>query len=190
MVQRLLEFGDKAKGADIAVFYNSGQGISVDGSEFLLATDADIKSRIMSSRATRSTRTWRSTMSEAKTKLVFLDASRSNRPEKAKSRRVSVGTSLGNEGPDNSLVVFATARARPRPMARKAPFRPLTRALIANIAAPGIEIQRAMTKVRAELSAETRRRQMPLGHNNLTGEVHLPRASFDGVLAPSKAART
>jgi hypothetical protein len=78
MVQRLLEFGDKAKGADIAVFYNSGQGISVDGSEFLLATDADIKSRIMSSRATRSTRTWRSTMSEAKTKLVFLDASRSN----------------------------------------------------------------------------------------------------------------
>ena len=94
------------------------------------------------------------------------------------------------KAPDNSLVVFATARARPRPMARKAPFRPLTRALIANIAAPGIEIQRAMTKVRAELSAETRRRQMPLGHNNLTGEVHLPRASFDGVLAPSKAART
>src|SRR5580700_4807205 len=46
MVQRLLEFGDKAKGADIAVFYHSGQGISVDGSEFLLATDADIKSRI------------------------------------------------------------------------------------------------------------------------------------------------
>jgi hypothetical protein len=46
MVQRSLEFGDKAKGADIAVFYHSGQGISVDGSEFLLATDADIKSRI------------------------------------------------------------------------------------------------------------------------------------------------
>jgi uncharacterized caspase-like protein len=46
MVQRLLEFGDKAKGADIAVFYHSGQGISVDGSEFLLAADADTKSRI------------------------------------------------------------------------------------------------------------------------------------------------
>jgi hypothetical protein len=111
-------FGDKAKGADIAVFYNSGQGISVDGSEFLLATDADIKSRI-----------------DVKPGNAFdadlaIDHERSKnqarvpgrfaqqpipRPEKAKSRRVSVGTSLGNEGPDNSLVVFATAPGEAAP---------------------------------------------------------------------------
>jgi hypothetical protein len=192
MVQRLLEFGDKAKGADIAVFYNSGQGISVDGSEFLLATDADIKSRIMSSRATRSTRTWRSTMSEAKTKLVFLDASRSNPfPALRKRNRDAFRSerALEMKAPTTrSSYLRRHGRGRARWPARL--HFELTRALIANIAAPGIEIQRAMTKVRAELSAETRRRQMPLGHNNLTGEVHLPRASFDGVLAPSKAART
>ena len=94
MVKRLLEFGDKAKGADIAVLYYSGQGISVDGSEFLLATDADIKSRIdvKLGNAFDADLAIDQTMSEAKTKLVFLDASRSNpfpAAEKAKSRRVS-----------------------------------------------------------------------------------------------------
>jgi uncharacterized caspase-like protein len=81
------------------------------------------------------------------------------------------------KAPDNSLVVFATAPGEAAPAGPQGSIRPLTRALIANIAAPGIEIQRAMTKVRAELSAETRRRQMPLGHNNLSGEVHLSPAN-------------
>jgi len=36
LIQRLLKFGDKANGADSATF--------VDGSEFLLATSADVKS--------------------------------------------------------------------------------------------------------------------------------------------------
>jgi hypothetical protein len=55
-------------------------------------------------------------------------------------------------------------------------------------------MQRAMTKVRAEVSAETRRRQMPLGHGNLgrrsllvADERTLP---FEVLVAPSMAART
>jgi uncharacterized caspase-like protein len=189
MVQRLLEFGDKAKGADIAVLYYSGQGISVDGSEFLLATDADIKSRIdvKLGNALDADLAIDQTMSEAKTKLVFLDASRLNpfpAAEKAKSRRVSVGTSLaGMKAPDNSLVVFATAPGEAAPDGPRDSIRPLTRALIANIAASGIEIQRAMTKVRAQVSQETRRRQMPSARSNLTGEVYLSPASAP---APSK----
>src|SRR5450432_3064726 len=46
MTERLLEFGKKAEGADLALFYYSGQGIGVGGSEYLLPIDADIKSEM------------------------------------------------------------------------------------------------------------------------------------------------
>ena len=87
------------------------------------------------------------------------------------------------KAPDNSLVVFATAPGEAAPDGPRDSIRPLTRALIANIAASGIEIQRAMTKVRAQVSQETRRRQMPSARSNLTGEVYLAPASAP---APSK----
>src|SRR5450631_904329 len=46
MTQRLLEFGGKTQGADVAVFYYSGQAIAIGGTEFLLPTDANIKSEM------------------------------------------------------------------------------------------------------------------------------------------------
>jgi len=53
---------------------------------------------------------------------------------------------------------------------KKSPF---TRALIAHIARPGVEIQQAMTEVRAQVSEETKKRQLPWGHTNLIGSVYL-----------------
>src|SRR6516165_9786652 len=44
MTSKLLEFGKKSQGADIAVFYYAGHGIAVDGTNYLLTVDADIKS--------------------------------------------------------------------------------------------------------------------------------------------------
>jgi hypothetical protein len=78
MFQRLREFGDKAKGADIAVFYHSGQGIFVDGSEFLHATDADIRIVVKLGNAFDTDLAIDQTMSEVKTTLVFPDFSHSN----------------------------------------------------------------------------------------------------------------
>ena len=124
MVQRLLEFGDKAKGADIAVFYHSGQGISVDGSEFLLATDADIKSKI-DVKPGNAFDADPAIDHEAKTKLVFLDASRSNPfPALRKRNRDAFRSerALEMKAPTTRSSYLRRHRARPRPMARKAPF--------------------------------------------------------------------
>src|SRR5476651_1317549 len=46
MTERLLEFGKKTKGADVAVFFYAGHGIAVDGVNYLLPVDADIKSEM------------------------------------------------------------------------------------------------------------------------------------------------
>jgi peptidoglycan hydrolase-like protein with peptidoglycan-binding domain len=60
---------------------------------------------------------------------------------------------------------------------------------MANIAQPGIEIQQAMTKVRAQVNEETNKNQLPWGHTNLTGSVFLnPAAAPAGVSAETPAA--
>src|SRR5437764_13521975 len=46
MTEKLLDFGRKAQGSDVAVFYHAGHGIAVGGSNYLLPVDADIKSEM------------------------------------------------------------------------------------------------------------------------------------------------
>src|SRR6201986_2809214 len=43
MTERLLEFGKKAQGADVAVFFYAGPGIAISGTNYLLPLDAHIK---------------------------------------------------------------------------------------------------------------------------------------------------
>jgi hypothetical protein len=54
---------------------------------------------------------------------------------------------------------------------------------MANIAKPGVEIQQAMTQVRAQVNEETNKGQLPWGHTNLIGSVYL-----NGAAAPATAA--
>ena len=66
---------------------------------------------------------------------------------------------------------------------------PFTRALMANITTPGVEIQQAMTKVRAQVNEETGKGQLPWGHTNLIGTVYLnPAAAGSVTEAPNSPA--
>jgi len=62
-----------------------------------------------------------------------------------------------------------------------------TRALLAHIAAPGVEIQQAMTQVRADVSAQTSKQQLPWGHTNLTGSVYVNPAGAPLLTAAAPA---
>jgi uncharacterized caspase-like protein len=50
MTNRLIEFGKKAQGADVAVFFYAGHGIAVNGVNYLLPIDADLQARTISVR--------------------------------------------------------------------------------------------------------------------------------------------
>jgi hypothetical protein len=80
MTERLLEFGKKAQGADVALFFYAGHGMAVNGTNYLLPVDADIKSEmdIKLGSAINVDLTLEQTMADAKVKLVFLDACRDN----------------------------------------------------------------------------------------------------------------
>jgi uncharacterized caspase-like protein len=181
MTEKLLDFGHKAEGADIAVFYYAGHGIAMGGTNYLLPVDADLKTEadVKLGATINVDTTLDETMRDAKVKLVFLDACRDN-PFAAKMRSVKLsrgltvdsGLAAMNTG-QGTLIAFATSPGQTALDGDKGTNSPFTRALVANITQPGVEIQQAMTRVRAQVDEETSKHQMPWGHTDLTGAVYL-----------------
>ena len=190
MTQKLLEFGKKAQDADVALFFYAGHGIAINGTNYLLPVDADIKSEmdVKLGSAINIDVTLDQTMSDAKVKLVLLDACRDN-PFAAKirsaatSRSVNVQSGLAEmKSSEGTLIAFATGPGQTALDGQEGTNSPFTRALVANIAKPGVEIQQAMTQVRAQVNEETNKGQLPWGHTNLIGPVYL-----NPVAAPAEA---
>src|SRR5882757_387286 len=116
MTEKLLDFGKKAQGADVALFFYAGHGIAISGTNYLLPVDADIKSEmdVKLGAAINVDLTLEQTMGDAKVKLVFLDACRDN-PFAAKIRSARATRSLSVESGlaemksgEGTLIAFAT----------------------------------------------------------------------------------
>jgi uncharacterized caspase-like protein len=200
MTEKLLDFGKKAEAADVALFFYAGHGIAVNGTNYLLPVDADLKSEmdVKLGAAINVDTTLEQTMGDAKVKLVFLDACRDNpfaakiRSAKA-TRSVNVQTGLAEmKSGEGTLLAFATGPGQTALDGEAGTNSPFTRALLANIAQPGVEIQQAMTKVRAQVNEETSKGQLPWGHTNLIGSVYLNPAKAAGATpeAPNTPAPT
>src|ERR1700727_2863641 len=113
MTEKLLDFGKRAEGADVAVFFYAGHGIAISGTNYLLPIDADIKSEmdVKLGAAINIDLTLDQTMSDAKVKLVFLDACRDNpfaaKIKSAATRSVSVGSGLAEmKSGEGTLIAF------------------------------------------------------------------------------------
>ena len=196
MTERLLDFGKKAQGADVALFFYAGHGIAIGGTNYLLPIDADIKSEmdVKLGAAINIDLTLEQTMGDAKVKLVFLDACRDN-PFAAKiksnaaTRSVNVQTGLAEmKSGEGTLIAFATGPGQTALDGQEGSNSPFTRALLANLTQPGIEIQQAMTKVRAQVNEETNKGQLPWGHTNLIGAVYLNGQPAPGAVAAAATA--
>jgi uncharacterized caspase-like protein len=168
MTEKLIDFGKKAEGADVALFFYAGHGIAVNGTNYLLPVDADLKSEmdVKLGAAINVDLTLEQTMSDAKVKLVFLDACRDNpfaakiRSAKA-TRSVNVQTGLAEmKSGEGTLIAFATGPGQTALDGEAGTNSPFTRALMVNIATSGVEIQQAMTKVRAQVNEETNKGQL------------------------------
>jgi uncharacterized caspase-like protein len=194
MTQKLLDFGKRAQGADVAVFFYAGHGIAISGTNYLLPVDADIKSEmdVKLGAAINIDLTLDQTMGDAKVKLVFLDACRDN-PFAAKiksnaTRSVSVQQGLAEmKSGEGTLIAFATGPGQTALDGEVGTNSPFTRALIAHVTQPGVEIQQAMTEVRAQVNEETNKGQLPWGHTNLIGAVYLNPAAAPAPTAAAPA---
>src|SRR6202030_4115358 len=172
-------------------------GIAISGTNYLLPIDADIKSEmdVKLGAAINIDLTLDQTMGDAKVKLVFLDACRDN-PFAAKiksnaTRSVSVQQGLAEmKSGEGTLIAFATGPGQTALDGQEGNNSPFTRALIDHITKPGVEIQQAMTEVRAQVNEETNKGQLPWGHTNLIGSVYLNPAAKPPANAAAPSSST
>ena len=177
MTARLGEFATRTQGADVALFFYAGHGIALNGKNYLIPVDADLNSEfdIRLGAAIDIEVTLDQTMADARIKLVFLDACRDNPfadkiRSAARTRSVTVLSGLAEmKSSEGTLIAFATGPGQKALDGRQGENSPFTRALLKNIAEPGVEIRHALTKVRAQVSEETNKRQLPWENTNLTG---------------------
>ena len=111
---------------------------------------------------------------------MFLDACRDNPLSRSLARSLgtrstSVGVGLAPiQSAIGTMITYAT---QPDNVALDGDGRnsPFTTALLKHIATPGVDVGALMRRVRADVIAATRERQVPWDHSSLVGDVLLAR---------------
>lgn len=160
MRRALRDFADQARDADIALVYYAGHGIEIDGTNFLIPTDATLE---------RDTDVYDETFSldrvllaiepAKQLRVVIVDACRDNPfAEKmrrtAGSRGISRGLAWIEPTSSNTLVAFA-AKAGSTASDGNSENSPYAAALVKYIATPGLDLRRVFGFVRDDVLKAT-----------------------------------
>jgi uncharacterized caspase-like protein len=184
MRRALREFADQARDADVAVIYYAGHGIEIEGTNYLIPTDATLeRDTDVYDEAFSLDRVLLAIEPARQLRLVIVDACRDN-PFAATMKR-TVGTRSVSRGlarieptSSNTLVAFA-AKAGLVALDGNSQNSPYTASLIRHIATPGLDLRRAFGFIRDEVLKATGNRQEPYVYGSLGGE--------DVALVPAKA---
>ncbi|MBR0801797.1 caspase family protein [Bradyrhizobium jicamae] len=169
-------FSKATQESDVAVVYFAGHGIEVDGTNYLIPTDAKLLSDFDVEDETVSVDRLLKAMDAAKRlKLVILDACRHNPFDKSMSRTGvsrAIGRGLTRIEPTTSdtLIAFA-AKAGALAADGDGENSPFAAALVKYIAEPGLDLRIAFGRVRDEVLEKTGNRQEPFVYGSLGGNA-------------------
>jgi tetratricopeptide (TPR) repeat protein len=186
MQRRTHEFLRSAATARLALVFYAGHGIQIDGRNYLVPVDARIDSaENLVSQMTDVPTLLAGLDDEIRTNIVILDACRDNplahqATQIAASRSVAVRSGLaaptdlgkGEALGAGTLIAFATAPGQIA-LDGEGSNSPFSAALARHISTPGLEVQQMLTRVRAEVVATTKSKQVPWSNSSLLGEVYL-----------------
>jgi uncharacterized caspase-like protein len=117
---------------------------------------------------------------EKRVNLVFLDACRDNPLARSLARSLHTRSTVVGQGlatiqsAVGTMIAYST---QPDNVALDGDGRnsPFAKALVQHLADPGIDISVVMRRVRSDVIAETRERQVPWDHSSLVGDVVIAR---------------
>lgn len=169
MIEALRDFGERLGRNGEAVFYFSGHGMQVKGRNYLIPVDADIRGEdevpYMSLDMAQVLDKLEAARSRAN--IVILDACRNN-PFVRTFRSGRMGLAQ-MDAPVGTLIAFATA---PGSEARDgdSEFGTYTRHLLQHLPTPGLQAELVFRRVREDVTAETKDRQVPWESSSLKGD--------------------
>ena len=171
--------------AQTALLYFAGHGVQVDGRNFLVPVDARLQPGINPIEIMIDMDTILAALDDqVRTNILIFDACRNNPmagrvASAGPSRSIeaeglaspsapAAGTTLGA----GTLIAFATAPGQVA-LDGEGANSPFSAALSRHIGTPGLEVQQMLTRVRAEVVAATKGKQVPWSNSSLLGEVYL-----------------
>jgi tetratricopeptide (TPR) repeat protein len=172
--------------AQVALVYYAGHGVQIDGRNYLVPVDM----RPQPGRGITETMIDMDTIlaaldDQVRTNILIFDACRNNPLEPkvasaAPDRTIEAGpglaapTTLGSGATlgAGTLIAFATAPGQVA-LDGEGANSPFSAALSRHIGTPGLEVQQMLTRVRAEVVAATKNKQVPWSNSSLLGEVYL-----------------
>jgi hypothetical protein len=169
MQRAIRELGSALSKGGVGLFYYAGHGIQVKGRNFLVPVNADIAQEYEVEYSAVDAGLVLAMMEAAKNPLniVILDACRNN-PFQRSWRSAPAGLAQ-MDAPSGSFIAFATA---PGSVAAdgSGDHGTYTKHLLAEMARPGVPIERMFKQVRTAVMSETRNRQIPWESSSLRGE--------------------
>lgn len=182
LIEAMRQFSVRAPQAQVRLLFFAGHGVQVKGRNYLVPIDTDIKSEdeVAARSADVNELLERLGQSKQGVNVVILDACRTNPftgndvvlPDgrRLKYRSIASQGLAPMDAPLGTLVAFSTAPggvALDNPDAKNSTY---TRALLANLAQPGLPIEQLFKRVRIAVSQETGRLQIPWESSSLVGE--------------------
>jgi tetratricopeptide (TPR) repeat protein len=180
------DFLRAAAHAQTALVYYAGHGVQIDGRNYLVPVDVQLQSGTNPVETMTDMDTILAGLDDqVRTNILIFDACRNNPmasqvASAGPSRAIGAGsglaapTSLGGGATRGAgtLIAFATAPGQVA-LDGEGSNSPFSAALSRHIGTPGLEVQQMLTRVRAEVVAATRSKQVPWSNSSLLGEVFL-----------------
>jgi tetratricopeptide (TPR) repeat protein len=186
MQATIRDFLRDAARAQVAVVYYAGHGVQIDGRNYLAPIDIQFQTGSGMTETMMDMDTIMAGLDDqVRTNILILDACRNNpmAPKVASAgpvRGIEGGSGLaapatlgaGATHGAGTLIAFATAPGQVA-LDGEGANSPFSAALTRHIGTPGLEVQQMLTRVRAEVVAATKGKQVPWSNSSLLGEVYL-----------------
>jgi len=180
----ITQFGNKLTTDTIALFFYAGHGMQVKGKNYLIPIDAQIENEASARSETVDVDAVLDQLSASSLNVVILDACRNNPFER---RFRSVGGGLAQmDAPKGTLIAYATS---PGKVASDGEGRNglYTQELLKVIQIPGLEVEKAFKRVRANVARATGDNQIPWEASSLTGEFSFSKSKQVPAAEPSSS---
>ncbi|MEY9128010.1 caspase family protein [Bradyrhizobium yuanmingense] len=187
MRRSLREFAGRTRDADVAVIYYAGHGIELDGTNYLIPTDAALETDgDVLDETVALDRALFAVEPAKQLRLVILDACRDNPFAKTMKRTVAsraIGRGLAKVEPTspNTMIAFA-AKAGSTASDGDSKNSPFAAALVERLPTPGLDLRKAFGFVRDDVLKNTGYKQEPFVYGSLGGD--------DVALVPAKPVAT
>ncbi|TPQ32359.1 caspase (peptidase) [Bradyrhizobium guangdongense] len=169
------EFGNRTRDADVAVIYYAGHGIELDGTNYLIPTDASLESDgDVLDETIALDRALYAVEPAKQLRLIILDACRDNPFSKTMRRTMAsraIGRGLAKVEPTspNTMIAFA-AKAGSTASDGDSKNSPFAVALADRLPTPGLDLRKAFGFVRDDVLKATAYKQEPYVYGSLGGD--------------------